>query len=165
MTHFPQWDDHNSIVDPPKYNNKVTKHSQKHKKSRSSYKELTTLEVMHGTAKLTGIHSARSNYGPTGTLEPHLRTCAPSEDRLSLHIDAVWLQSSLPLFWHAPQKFFRWRPKTDQIARMDRLIWVFAGRTRHKVHYLMLWLNEIPLFAKKRYNWSTVVWQSWEYAL
>ena len=29
---------------------------------------------------------------------------------------------------------------SDQIARMRRLIWIFAGRTYPKVHLLTLWL-------------------------
>ena len=33
--------------------------------------------------------------------------------------------------------------KTDQTARMRRLIWIFAGRTCLKVRFLTLWLNSL----------------------
>ena len=58
------------------------------------------------------------------------------------------------------QRFFMRTSKTDQIAQMCRLIWVFFGCTCQKVHFLTLWLILLArLFSKKttRYCHSSAV--------
>ena len=50
----------------------------------------------------------------------------PAKFPISLRIRAVWSESSLDAFWTEDSTFFLRTKKTDQIARMRRLIWVIV---------------------------------------
>ena len=74
----------------------------------------------------------------------------PAKTHISLGIRPVWSESSLcaqwvakgPMFLHADSE------DSDQTGRMPRLIWVFAGRTRHFVGFVMRWL----ILSKEQYT-------------
>ena len=78
------------------------------------------------------------------TIEPlhdktNKMTCAPAKTRISLDICPVWSESSLCAQWVAKDPSFLHADSedSDQIGRMPRLIWVFAGRTCHFVGFVM----------------------------
>ena len=70
-----------------------------------------------------------------------LRMCTPTKTCISLRIFTVWSESSFFV-----QRIFAsliiknaTSEDADQAAQMRKLIWIFAGRTCPKVHFLTLW--------------------------
>ena len=67
----------------------------------------------------------------------------PAKTQISLGIRPVWSEPSLCAQWVAKNLSFL-HPDcqdSDQTGRLPRLIWVFAGRTRHFVGFVMHWLS------------------------
>ena len=76
----------------------------------------------------------------------------PEKIQISLRIRAVWSESSPSAFWIAKYtKSSIRRKKTDQTARMRRLIWVYVVSTFQKVRFLTSSLL-FSLFFTKVYN-------------
>ena len=66
----------------------------------------------------------------------------PAKTQISLGIRPVWSESSLSAWRKLGSLATHWahREESDQIGRMPRLIWVFAGHTDHFVGFVMRWL-------------------------
>ena len=66
----------------------------------------------------------------------------PAKTQISLGIRPVWSESLLCTQWVAmgPMFLYANSEDSDQIGRMPRLIWVFAGRTCHFVGFDLRWL-------------------------
>ena len=66
----------------------------------------------------------------------------PAKILFSLGIRPVWSESSLSAWRKLGSLATHWAHSedSDQIGRMPRLIWVFAGRTCHFVGFVMRWL-------------------------
>ena len=85
----------------------------------------------------------------------NLRHVHPVMVQISLHIWAVWSESSLGAFWIAHDVKFPHvdNKDSDQTAWLGRLIWVFIGRTCQKVHFLKLqlisWMSNIIFWGIK----------------
>ena len=81
------------------------------------------------------MHSNMSRYARKRTFG-HVR---PAKSQISLRICTVWSESSLGAFWIAKDaKCFMRTSKTDQTARMRRLIWVFVWRSCQNVSFLTI---------------------------
>ena len=67
-------------------------------------------------------------------------TYASTKIQISLHIRAVWYESSLSAWWSFASLAIQNLPseKSGQTARMRRLIWLFAGRTYPQVLFLTM---------------------------
>ena len=75
---------------------------------------------------------------------------AHAKIQISLCIRTVWSESSLGARWIVKvAKFLHAATKTDQTARMRRLILVFAGRTRQKMRFLTLRSHYVLTFDKE----------------
>ena len=66
--------------------------------------------------------------------------------QISLHIRAVWSESSLGAFWIVKKTMFlyAYNEDSDQTVQVRRLIWVFVWCTNQKVRFLrlqLLWFN------------------------
>ena len=68
------------------------------------------------------------------------RHARPAKIQISLHIHAVWSESSLGTFWTAQDAkvLHAGNEDADQNMMMCRLICVFFGLTCQKVHFLIL---------------------------
>ena len=77
----------------------------------------------------------------------------PSEDSDQPGIRPVWSESTLSAWRKLGSLATHWAHSEDsgQNGRMPRLIWVFAGRTRHFVDFVVSWLNDtFPFNASDR---------------
>ena len=77
----------------------------------------------------------------------------PAKTQISLGIRPVWSESSLCAQWVAKDPSFLHEDSedSDQIWRMPRLIWVFAGHTGHFVGFVMKRLNYSGLKLSLQY--------------
>ena len=68
---------------------------------------------------------------------------SPAKTQISLGIRPAWSESSLSAWRKTGSLATHWAHSedSDQIGRMPRLIWVFAGRTCHFVGFVMMRLN------------------------
>ena len=66
----------------------------------------------------------------------------PAKTQISLGISPVWSESSLSAWRNIRPLTIFWAQSedSDKTWRMPRLSWVFAGRTRHWVGFVVLWL-------------------------
>ena len=84
----------------------------------------------------------------------------PTRIQISLHICAVWLESSLGAFWIARDAKFLHAENEDfdQPVRMRRLIWVCVLRRSQKVRFLTLRLLPHHQAAKTTYkSWFSLL--------
>ena len=70
--------------------------------------------------------------------------------KMNLHIGTTDYSLLVTLWIARPKGFSRWTAKIEQTSWLCRLIWVFAGCTCSKVHFLMLWLIYLTRFQKKK---------------
>ena len=83
----------------------------------------------------------------------------PTKIQISLHIHAIWSESSLGAFWLAKGAKFLYADNedSDQTAQMRRLIWVFVGRICQTVLFLALWRTFIPV-STQRGKYIVAMW-------
>ena len=76
-----------------------------------------------------------------------------TKTQIILRIPAVWSESSLSAWRNFKFLAIQNAPgeDSDQIARMRRLIWIFAGRTSAKVCFLTLQLTLFESYANNNY--------------
>ena len=74
----------------------------------------------------------------------------PAKTQISLGIRPVWSESSLSAWRKLDSLATHWAhgENSDQIGRMPRLIWVFAGRTCHFVGFVVRWLKRKNLLPE-----------------
>ena len=87
---------------------------------------------------------AANLFGPPGDKTNNVAV-RPAKTQISLCIRPVWSESALCAQWVAKDSSFLHAQSEDsgQTGRMPRLTWVFAGRTRHFVGFVMRRLKSI----------------------
>ena len=104
-------------------------------------------------------------------IKPTKWSVHPAKTQISLGICPVWSESSLCAQWVAkdPSFFHADSEDSDQTGWMPRLIWVFAGRTRHFAGFVMrrlslLWSRTskqdinilLCIMIKRIYDWTNI---------
>ena len=80
----------------------------------------------------------------------------PAKTQISLGIRPFWSESSFCAQWVAKDQTFLQADSedSDQIGRMHRLIWVFAGRTGHFAGFVIRRLSLVlPSALSELYGW------------
>ena len=85
------------------------------------------------------VHKKHLSRLMTKPTQWHVR---PAKTQISLGIRPIWSESSLSAWRKLGSLATYWAHSedSDQIGRMHRLIWAFAGRTRHYVGFVVWWL-------------------------